>query len=51
MLKGINLTQKWNLRDVELSTSFATLLGSMKLAITVKKRVHSEGALDITIEQ
>lgn len=39
VLKGINLTLKWGLRHTELRTDSATVLGWVKLVITVEKRV------------
>ena len=51
VLKGINLALKWGLKDVELKTDSATVLGWVKTAISNDKRVRTKGASEMVIKQ
>ena len=51
VLKRISLALKWKLKDLELKTDSATVLGWVKTAISNDKRVKTKGASEMVIKQ
>lgn len=51
VLKGINLALKWGLREVDVRTDSATVLGWLKSVVTEEKRVRTKGASEMIVKR
>lgn len=51
VLKGVNLAVKWDLREVEVRTDSATVVGWLKSISSAENRVRTKGASEIIVKR
>ena len=51
VLKGINLALKWDLKEVEVRTDSATVVGWLKSLLSAEKRIRTKGASEMIVKR
>lgn len=51
VLKGVNLSVKWGLREVEVRTDSASVYGWMKATLSAEKRIRTKGAAEMIVKR
>lgn len=51
VLKGVNLAVKWDLREIEVRTDSATVVGWLRSILTAEKRIRTKGASEMIVRR
>lgn len=49
-MKGVNLALKWNLREIEVGTDSANVLGWLKSIVMAENRVRTKGVSEMIVK-
>ena len=51
VLKGVNLAVKWGLKEVEVRTDSATVIGWLRSVLSAEKRIRTKGASEMIVKR